>query len=456
MSYRIEKDSMGEVKVPKDKAWGAQTQRSFENFKIGDEKMPKEIITAIAVVKRAAANANADLGKLSGEKAELIVKAADEIINGEKDGEFPLSVWQTGSGTQTNMNVNEVIAHIGNEKAKKTLLHPNDDVNMSQSSNDVFPSAIHIAGATAINDKLLPAAYALCDTLSELKEKNKGVVKTGRTHLQDAVPVSFSQEISGWEYLIREAADEIKLSLNKLYHLPLGGTAVGTGLNAPQGFAEKAINNVKNCTGLPFVPSENRFCALSAKDGVVFCHGAIKALACNLFKVATDIKWLASGPRCGLGEINIPANEPGSSIMPGKANPTQCEAVSMVAAQVMGNDTAITFAASQGNFELNVFMPVIAYNFLQSVNLLSDAINSFNDNCVKGITANKEKMKENLDRSLMTATALSTVIGYEKTADLVKKAQKENITLKKACVLTGYLTEERFDEIYKPEEMTKE
>lgn len=456
MSYRTEKDSMGEMQVPAERAWGAQTQRSYQNFKIGEEKMPQEIISAIAVVKKAAADANFALGKLSAEKADLIKSAAEEIISGKRREEFPLSVWQTGSGTQTNMNVNEVIANIGNGKAGKKLLHPNDDVNASQSSNDVFPSAIHIAGATAVTQKLLPAAFSLADAFKKLKEDNKGVIKTGRTHLMDAVPVSFSQEISGWEYLIREAADEIKLSLCKLYPLPLGGTAVGTGLNAPEGFSSLAVSRIAEYTGLSFTVSENKFQSLSAKDGVVFCHGAIKALACNLFKVATDIKWLSSGPRSGIGEINIPFNEPGSSIMPGKVNPTQCEAVSMVAAQVIGDDAAITFAATQGNFQLNTFMPVIAHNFLKSVNLLADAIKSFTDNCVKGITANRAKMRENLEKSLMTVTALSPIIGYENAAKTVKKAYDENVTLKEACIALGFITAEKFDEVFHPEEMAKE
>ena len=456
MSFRTERDSMGKINVPADKFWGAQTQRSYENFKIGEEKMPSEMIYSLAIIKKAAAISNAELGTLSEEKCRAIVAAADEIKSGALNGNFPLVVWQTGSGTQTNMNVNEVIANRGNDIAGKKLLHPNDDVNMSQSSNDTFPSAMHMAAVLAVTGKLLPAADRLISVLQKLKEENRGVIKTARTHVQDAVPISFAQEISGWEYLVKEAKEEVELSLKKLYSLPLGGTAVGTGLNAPEGFSEKAIGYIAQITGSPFIPCENKFQSLSAKDGIVFSHGAIKALACNLFKIATDVKWLSSGPRCGLGEINIPFNEPGSSIMPGKVNPTQCEAISMVAAQVIGNDAAITFAGAQGNFQLNVFMPVIIRNYLQSVNLLADAIVSFTDNCVTGITANKEKMKENLDKSLMTVTALTAEIGYDNAAKAAKKAYAENITLKEACLRLGFIEEEKFDAVFKPEEMAKE
>lgn len=456
MNFRTEKDSMGEIKVPEDKLWGAQTQRSFQNFKIGKETMPEEVIKAIAIVKKAAALANCSLGKLSEEKCGYIVEGADEILKGNLYGNFPLVVWQTGSGTQTNMNVNEVIANFKNLKSGKKLLHPNDDVNMSQSSNDVFPTAMHIAAVLSIEDKLIPAVERLAEVLDGLEKENRGIVKVARTHVQDAVPISFAQEISGFKYLVKEAADEIRLSLVKLYPLALGGTAVGTGLNAPDGFSEAAVKNIAEITGKPFIPEENKFHALSAKDGILFAHGALKTLAVNLFKIATDVKWLASGPRCGLGEIEIPFNEPGSSIMPGKVNPTQCEAVSMVAIQVMGNDAAVTYAASQGNFQLNAFMPVIIYNFLQSVNLLTDVTVSFTENCVKGIKPNRIKMKENLSRSLMTVTGLSTVIGYDASAKVAKKAHAENLSLKEACLSLGFLDEKEFDALFRPEDMAKE
>ena len=456
MDYRIEKDSMGEMKVPADKYWGAQTQRSFENFKIGGELMPREITAAFGILKKAAAITNNALGKLSDEKLQVISAAADEVISGKLNEHFPLVVWQTGSGTQSNMNANEVIANRGNELAGKKLLHPNDDINMSQSSNDTFPTAMHIAAVIAIEDKLLPAIDGLIKTFDSLEQENKGVIKSGRTHLQDAVPVSFAQEISGWKTMLTETKEMIILALPKLSRLALGGTAVGTGLNAPKGFAEQVAANVSALTGKKFTTAPNKFHALTSKDALVFAHGAMKALAANLMKIANDVRWLASGPRCGLGEISIPENEPGSSIMPGKVNPTQCEALTMVAVQVIANDTAVSMAASQGNFELNVFMPVIIYNFLQSVKLLADGINSFNKNCAVGIKANKEKMKANLYNSLMLVTALNPYIGYDNAAKTAKLAYKENISLKEACVKLGFLTAEKFDEVFRPEEMAKE
>ena len=453
MEYRIEHDSMGEMRVPADSYWGAQTQRSYENFRIGTEKMPAEIIRAFAVLKKAAAIANNRLGKLDGDRCRLIGEACDEILEGKLDNEFPLVVWQTGSGTQSNMNVNEVIANRGNEIAGEKLLHPNDTVNMSQSSNDTFPAAMHIAAVTSLEKGLLPALKAMTEELIRLEEENRGIVKSGRTHLQDAVPISFSQEISGWRAMLEKCAAMIRDSEKGLKELALGGTAVGTGLNAPAGFAEEVAKAVSELTSYDFVTEENKFHALSAKDAIVFSHGALKALAADLMKIANDVRWLSSGPRCGLGEIYIPENEPGSSIMPGKVNPTQCEAVTMVAVQVMGNDAAIGIAASQGNFQLNVFMPVIIYNYLQSVRLLTDAVESFRKNCVSGIRPNREKMAHNLHNSLMLVTALNPYIGYENAARTAKTAYKENISLKEACVRLGFLTAERFDEVFHPEEM---
>ena len=457
MEYRIEHDSMGEVKVSADRLWAAQTQRSSENFKIGVgiETMPREITHAFGILKKAAALANADLKpeKMTAEKVAVISAACDEVISGELNSHFPLVVWQTGSGTQSNMNANEVIANRANQLAGKKLCHPNDDVNMSQSSNDTFPTAMHISAVIAIEDKLLPAIELLISTFEKLEKENEGIVKSGRTHLQDATPITFSQEISGWRASLERDAELLRMSLKPLYELALGGTAVGTGLNAPAGFSELVAAKVAELTGKPFVTAENKFHALTSKDELVFAHGAIKAAACDMMKIANDIRWLASGPRDGLGEISIPENEPGSSIMPGKVNPTQCEAVTMVAVQVMGNDVAVSMAASQGNFELNVFMPVAAYNFLQSARLLAEAIVSFNDNCAVGITANKEKMYHNLHNSLMLVTALNPYIGYENAAKTAKKAYKDNISLKEACVALGFLTAERFDEVFHPELM---
>ncbi len=453
MEFRIEHDSMGEIQVPADRYWGAQTQRSFENFKIGVEKIPTEIIRAFAILKKAAAMANNRLGKLDQKRLDAISQACDEILEGKLDGHFPLAVWQTGSGTQSNMNVNEVIANRGNEIAGEKLLHPNDHSNMSQSSNDTFPTAMHIAAALAIEDQLFPSIDRLISTFDRLMKENEGIIKTGRTHLQDATPITFSQEISGWKNMLEKSKEMLTMSLSELRELALGGTAVGTGLNAPKGFDTEVAKAVSELTGKDFKTAENKFHSLTSKDELVFAHGALKGLAANMMKIANDVRWLASGPRCGLGEILIPENEPGSSIMPGKVNPTQCEAVTMVAVQVMANDVAVGMAASQGNFELNVFMPVCIYNFLQSVRLLSDALVSFNDHCAVGIKANKEKMDENLHRSLMLVTCLNPHIGYENAAKTAKKAFKENISLKEACVELGFLTAEKFDEVFKPEQM---
>ncbi len=457
MEYRIEHDSMGEVKVPADRLWAAQTQRSHENFRIGVgiETMPREITHAFGILKKAAALANHELKpeKMTAEKLDVIVRACDEVISGELNDHFPLVVWQTGSGTQSNMNANEVVANRANRLAGKQLIHPNDDVNMSQSSNDTFPTAMHISAVAAIEDKLLPAIEGLIATFRRLEAENEGIVKSGRTHLQDATPIKFSQEISGWRSSLERDVELLRMAVRPLYELALGGTAVGTGLNAPAGFAELVAAKVAGLTGKPFVTAPNKFHALTSKDELVFAHGAIKATACDMMKIANDVRWLASGPRDGLGEIHIPENEPGSSIMPGKVNPTQCEAVTMVAVQVMGNDVAVGMAASQGNFELNVFMPVAAYNFLQSARLLAEAIVSFNSNCAVGITANREKMHHNLHNSLMLVTALNPYIGYENAAKTAKKAYKDNISLKEACVQLGFLTAERFDEVFHPEQM---
>lgn len=457
MDYRVEHDSMGEVKVPADRLWAAQTQRSHENFEIGVgiETMPREITHAFGILKKAAALANHELRpeKMTEEKLCAITKACDEVIGGKLNDHFPLVVWQTGSGTQSNMNANEVIANRANQIAEKKLAHPNDDINMSQSSNDTFPTAMHISAVIAIEDRLLPAIETLVATFKRLEAENEGIVKSGRTHLQDATPIQFSQEISGWRASLERDAELLKMAVKPLYELALGGTAVGTGLNAPKGFSELVAKKVAELTGKPFVTAPNKFHALTSKDEIVFAHGAIKATACDMLKIANDVRHLASGPRCGLGEIHIPENEPGSSIMPGKVNPTQCEAVTMVAVQVMGNDVAVGVAASQGNFELNVFMPVTAYNFLQSARLLAEAILSFNKNCAVGITANKERMHENLHRSLMLVTALNPYIGYENAAKTAKKAFKDNISLKEACVALGFLTEEKFDEVFHPEQM---
>jgi fumarate hydratase class II len=415
--------------------------------------MPREITEAFGILKKAAAITNNRLGKLSNEKLDAIKQACDEVISGNLNDHFPLVVWQTGSGTQSNMNANEVIANRGNEIAGSKLLHPNDDINMSQSSNDTFPTAMHIAAVMTIEDQLLPVMSQFIETLKRLEKENDDVVKSGRTHLQDATPIKFSQEISGWRNMIEKSRDMLILALPGLKELALGGTAVGTGLNAPANFGEEVARAVSEITAKDFVTADNKFHSLTAKDELVFAHGALKALAANLMKIANDIRWLASGPRCGLGEIFIPENEPGSSIMPGKVNPTQCEAITMVAVQVMANDVAVGMAASQGNFELNVYMPVSIYNFLQSVRLLATGMQSFHDNCVVGIMADREKMKHNLHNSLMLVTALNPYIGYDNAAKTAKKAHKENISLKEACVSLGFLTAEKFDEVFKPEEM---
>lgn len=452
-SYRIEHDSMGEMKVPQDALWGAQTQRSKQNFKIGQEKMPQGIIEAFAILKKGAALTNKKLGKLDSTKCQLIQTVCDEILAGKWNDQFPLVVWQTGSGTQSNMNVNEVIANRGNQIANEKLLHPNDTINMSQSSNDTFPTALHIAAVRAITYQLFPAMDHMIQVLDRLEKENRNVIKSGRTHLQDAVPVGFGQEISGWKTMIIQSKAYIQSTLPYLSQLALGGTAVGTGLNAPKEFGEEVAKIISQLTGLSFTSEPNKFHALSSKDAIAFSHGALKALAADLMKIANDVRWMASGPRLGLGEITIPANEPGSSIMPGKVNPTQCEAVTMVAVQVMGNDTTIGVAASQGNFELNVFMPVIAYNFLQSVGLLADCMKSFTDNCLVGIKANKEKMDYNLKHSLMLVTALNPYIGYEKAAQTSNLAFKENISLKEAVIKLGYMTADEFDAAVQPEKM---
>ncbi len=453
MTFRIEHDTMGEVQVPADRCWGAQTQRSYENFAIGTETMPVEIVQAFAILKSAAARANFTLGKLPADKRDGIVRAAQAILDGQYQSEFPLKVWQTGSGTQSNMNMNEVIAHIANAADPALALHPNDHVNMSQSSNDTFPTAMHIAVALALEDHLFPALRQITDTLRRLEKENEDVIKIGRTHLQDAVPLRFSQEISGWRASLDRDWEMLEQSLHGVHALALGGTAVGTGLNAPAGFDAEVAGEIRLLTHKEFTTEPNKFHALTSKGEMVFAHGALKALAADLMKIANDVRWLASGPRCGIGEIKIPENEPGSSIMPGKVNPTQCEAVTMVAVQVMGNDAAVGFAASQGNFELNVFMPVIAYNMLQSIRLLGDVMVSFTKNCLDGLTADRARMRENLDRSLMLVTCLTPKIGYENAAKAAKKAFQEGTTLKEAVLALGYLDSDGYDAQVDPEKM---
>ncbi len=455
MEMRAEHDSMGEVLVPKDKYWGAQTQRSLENFKIGIEKMPTEVVHAFGALKLAAARTNARLKpeKMTEKKLRFIEQAAKEVMSGALDGHFPLAVWQTGSGTQSNMNANEVIANRASEIAGERLLHPNDDINMSQSSNDTFPAAMHISAVLLIERALIPALDAMINELVRLEEENLGIVKSGRTHLQDATPIAFSQEISGWRSSLEYDKEMILKALEPLREIALGATAVGTGLNAPQGFDVLVAEELSAITGTKFVTARNKFHALTSKDELVFMHGALKALAADMMKMANDVRWLASGPRAGLGEITIPENEPGSSIMPGKVNPTQCESVTMVAVQVIAADTAVGLAASQGNFELNVFMPVHIHNFLTSVRLLSDSLNSFRTNCVSGIKANRDKMTTNLYNSLMLATALTPYIGYENAARVVHLAHESGTSLKDACLKLGYLDEERFDEYFHPEKM---
>ncbi len=459
MEYRIESDSMGEVKVPADKYYGAQTARSLMNFKIGGERFPRELIRALGILKKAAALTNQELGTLSADKAELIVQAADEVIEGKLDEHFPLVVWQTGSGTQTNMNSNEVIANraielAGGKLGSKKPIHPNDDVNKAQSSNDTFPTAMHIAAVEQVHHKLIPAVTLLRDSLLQKSEEFKDVVKIGRTHLMDAVPLTLGQEFSGYAAQLTHNLKRIENSLDYLYELALGGTAVGTGLNTHPEFAVKAAAKIAQMTNLPFRTAENKFEALAAHDAVVEMSGTLKTLAASLMKIANDVRWLGSGPRCGIGEISLPANEPGSSIMPGKVNPTQSEAVTMVAVQVMGNDAAIGFAGASGNFELNVFKPVMIYNLLQSVRLLADACISFNDKAVVGIKANPDKINHYLNDSLMLVTALNPHIGYDNAAKVAKKAHAEGTTLKAAAVALGMLTEEEFDKYVRPEKMT--
>lgn len=458
MSYRIERDTMGEVKVPIDKYWGAQTERSRQNFRIGIEKMPIEVIRAFAMIKRSAAKVNGELGKLNEEKARAIMDVCDSIINGGYDEHFPLVVWQTGSGTQTNMNVNEVIAHQANEQLKKKkskeIIHPNDDVNMGQSSNDTFPTAMHIAGVLLVME-LIPEIDRLIHTLTEKQKAFSHVIKIGRTHLQDATPLTVGQEISGWVHMLAKSKSMVEQSTEQMLQLAIGGTAVGTGINAHPQFGEKVAEEISHLTNKRFTSSENKFHALTSHDEIVHVHGALKALAADVMKIANDVRWLSSGPRCGIGEMTIPANEPGSSIMPGKVNPTQSEALTMIATQVMGNDATIGIAASQGNFELNVFKPVIIYNFIQSVRLLADGIRSFHDNCIVGISLNEEVIKRHLTNSLMLVTALNPHIGYENAAKIAKEAFAEGITLKEAAIKLQILSEEEFDNIVKPEEMTE-
>ncbi len=453
MEYRIEHDALGEVRVPADALWGAQTQRSLENFPIGEDKMPRELIRALALVKKAAAIANRDLGKLDARRCALISSVCDEILSGELDEAFPLSVWQTGSGTQTNMNLNEVIARRGNLLAGEPLLHPNDTVNLSQSTNDCFPSAMHVAAALMLRAALVPALDGMIATCLRLEEENADLVKIGRTHLQDATPLRFSQEISGWRGMLEQSRAQLLLSLDGLCALALGGTAVGTGLNAPAGFGTAAAAALAEMTGLPFRSEENKFHALSSRDALVFSHGALKALSANLMKIANDVRFLASGPRCGIGEIRIPENEPGSSIMPGKVNPTQCEALTMVAVQVMGNDAAVGFAASQGNLELNVFLPLIIRNYLHSARLLADAIRSFDLRCLSGLKANRAVMRADLERSLMLVTCLSPAIGYENAARAARLAHEEALSLREAVLRLGLLPAEDFDRLVDPEKM---
>ena len=451
MNTRIEHDTMGEIAVPADHHWGAQTQRSLENFKIGGQRQPKEIITAFAYLKEACAKANADVGKLTAQQADAITDACRDIRAGKWDEEFPLVVWQTGSGTQTNMNVNEVIAHLAADRGVQ--LHPNDHVNASQSSNDTFPSALHIAAALAVIRDVLPAAERLEAAFGTLEAAYPDLIRIGRTHLQDATPLKFAQEVSGWRELVAAPCRMLRSALPELCRLAIGGTAVGTGLNAPKGYDELVCAQLRQMTGVDFRPDANKFHALTSKDALVFAHGALKALAANLMKIANDIRWEASGPRCGMGELRIPENEPGSSIMPGKVNPTQCEAVTMVAVQVMGNDAAIGFAASQGNFQLNVFLPVSAYNFLTSARLLADVMDSFRFHCVEGITPDAEKMEHNLRNSLMLVTCLTPKIGYEAAAKCAKKALHDGTTLKEAVLALGLLSGEDFDEAVRPEKM---
>lgn len=458
MDYRIEHDTMGDIQVPANVYWGAQTQRSLQNFKIGNERLPRPLIKAMGIVKKSAAIVNAELGQISAELADLILYAAEQVMSGEWDSQFPLVVWQTGSGTQSNMNCNEVIANLANATLGQPLgaqkpVHPNDHVNRAQSTNDSFPTAIHVAAALEINELLIPAVQRLRDTLHAKSEAFASIVKIGRTHLQDATPLTLGQEFSGYVSQLEHGLKRLDQALQGLYELPLGGTAVGTGLNAHPDYAEKSADKIAELTALPFITAPNKFEALAGRDAAVFASGALKTLAVSLNKIANDIRWLASGPRCGIGEISIPENEPGSSIMPGKVNPTQSEAMTMVVAQVLGNDTTINVAGASGNFELNVFMPVIAYNLLQSIRLLGDACNSFTDNCAYGIEPNLAKIEYNLHNSLMLVTALNPVIGYENAAKVAKTAFKEGKTLKQVAVELGLVTAEQFDKVVRPESM---
>jgi fumarate hydratase class II len=458
MATRKEKDTFGPIEVPADALWGAQTQRSLQNFKISTEKMPPALIKALALVKRAAAQVNLDLKLLDAKKAKAIIEAADEVVAGKHDGQFPLAVWQTGSGTQTNMNMNEVLANraselLGGQRGEERLVHPNDDVNKGQSSNDVFPTAMHVAAVPAVVDQLIPAVGLLRDTLGHKASEYADIVKIGRTHLQDATPLTLGQEISGWVAQLDHGIRHVESSLHHLRELALGGTAVGTGLNTHPEFADRAIRELSRLTGHPFTPAPNKFEALAAHDALVFAHGALKTLAASLTKIANDVRWLASGPRCGFGEIRIPENEPGSSIMPGKVNPTQSEAMTMACCQVFGNDVAINFGGASGNFELNVYKPLIIHNFLQSARLLADASRSFNDNCAVGIEPDRARIDKMLRESLMLVTALNPHIGYDKAAKIAKTAHKEGITLKEAAVKLGFLTAEQFDEWVRPEDM---
>lgn len=458
VSMRIEKDSMGPIDVPENSLWGAQTQRSLEHFRISEEKMPKALIHALAQVKRAAATVNMQLGLLDSTKGNAIISAADEVLSDKHSNEFPLSIWQTGSGTQTNMNINEVLANraseiLGGKRGNERLVHPNDDVNKSQSSNDVFPTGMHVAAVTAIYIHLLPELKALHKTLADKAEAYRDIVKIGRTHLQDATPLTLGQEISGWAAMLAYNIKHIEDVIPHLSELALGGTAVGTGLNTHPEYAVRVAKELASLTGLPFVTSPNKFEALATCDALVHAHGALKGLAASLMKIANDVRWLSSGPRCGIGEISIPENEPGSSIMPGKVNPTQCEAVTMLCAQVMGNDVAVNIGGASGNFELNVYRPMIIDNFLQSVRLLADGMNSFNKHCAVGIEPNRDRISQLLNESLMLVTALNTHIGYDKSAEIAKKAHKEGLTLKASALKLGHLTEAEFDEWVRPEEM---
>ncbi|MGE1063628.1 class II fumarate hydratase [Megasphaera paucivorans] len=457
MEYRIEKDSMGEIKVPSDKLWGAQTQRSFENFRIGTEKIPLEMVGVFGYLKKAAAMVNEALGEIDADRANAIIAACDEVLRHKLDDNFPLSVWMTGSGTQFNMNVNEVVAHramqLLQSEGKEIKIHPNDHVNHSQSSNDIFPTALHVAGVLLVKQQLFPAMEELYATLQAKSVEYKDIVKIGRTHLQDATPLTLGQEISGWARMISRNKEMITLGIDFLRDLGMGGTAVGTGINCPEGFDCKVAEQISCLTGEEFHTAPNKFHSLTSKDELVVVHGMLKALAADLMKIANDIRWLASGPRCGIGELTIPENEPGSSIMPSKVNPTQCEAVTMAAVQVMGNDAAMGIAASQGNFQLNVFMPVIAYNMIQSIRLLSDCMHSFNDHCVKGIQPNYKKIDYNLHQSLILVTGLVPLVGYDKACSIAKKAAKEGLTLRESAVATGWVTQAEFDTHMNPSQL---